>query len=198
MENLNHALYFWLNAPEHPNTLVLMMAVFVAEWLIWTVPLGIGIGWLRGKENTRKVMHIATAAGMLGLFVNQIIGLAWLHPRPFMIGLGHTFLPHVNDSSFPSDHLTLWWAVAFSFLMQQRQRTVGIAMALFGVPIAWARIYLGVHFPLDMLGAVVVATLSAWLAMHGARWYLMPAYRLAIDIYYALFGSLIERGWFSE
>lgn len=198
METFNHILFFWLNAPEHPNTLVLMQAVFVADWLIWMVPIMVGIGWLCGNENTRKAMLIATAAGMLGLFVNQIIGLVWSHPRPFMIGLGHTFLPHVNDSSFPSDHLTLWWAVAFSFLMQQRQRSVGIAMALLGIPIAWARIYLGVHFPLDMLGAAVVATLSAWLALHGARWYLLPIYRLAINIHRMLFGGLIERGWLSD
>lgn len=34
-----------------------------------------------------------------------------------MIGLGHTLITHAADSSFPSDHLTLLWAVAFSFLM---------------------------------------------------------------------------------
>ena len=107
MESLNHTFFLWLNAPEHPSALALTLATFFAEQLIWAVPLLIGIGWLRGGEPTRKTMLVASASGLLGLLINQIIGLAWLHPRPFMIGLGHTLIPHVADSSFPSDHLTL-------------------------------------------------------------------------------------------
>jgi undecaprenyl-diphosphatase len=37
-------------------------------------------------------MLVATAS-VAGLLINQIIGLAWSHPRPFMIGLGHTLIP---------------------------------------------------------------------------------------------------------
>lgn len=195
MEHLNQAFFLWLNAPEHPNTLVVTLAIFFAEWLIWAAPAVIGIGWLRGNANTRKAMLVATASGMLALLVNQIIGVSWSHPRPFMIGLGHTLIPHVADSSFPSDHLTLWWAVAFSLLLQRGLRRAGVALALLGAPIAWARIYLGVHFPLDMLGAAVVAAFSAWLALREARWYLGPIYRVAAFIHRRLFGRLIALGW---
>ncbi|EDZ99702.1 phosphoesterase PA-phosphatase related [Burkholderia sp. H160] len=198
MELLNQTLFLWLNAPEHPSALALTLATFLAEWLIWAVPLLIGIGWLRGNETTREKMLVATAAGLLGLLVNQIIGLAWSHPRPFMIGLGHTFMPHVADSSFPSDHLTLWWSLAFSLLLQRVPRVAGIALALSGIPIAWARIYLGVHFPLDMLGAAVVAAFSAWLTLRGARWYLGLSYQLATGIHRRLFGRLIALGWVRE
>jgi undecaprenyl-diphosphatase len=198
MEHLNQTIFMWLNAPEHPNALVVTLATIFAEWLIWAVPILIGIGWLRGNENTRKTLLIATASGLVGLLANQVIGLAWSHPRPFMIGLGHTLIPHVADSSFPSDHLTLWWSVAFSILMQRGLRRVGIALALFALPIAWSRIYLGVHFPLDMVGAIVVAAFSVALTLHGARWFLGPIYRLATCIYRTLFGRLIALGWVRE
>ena len=195
METFNQTLFLWLNASEHPNALVVTLATFVAEWLIWAVPALIGIGWLRGSENTRKTMLIVTAAGTLGLLINQIIGLAWSHPRPFMMGLGHTLIPHAADSSFPSDHLTLWCSVAFSLLLQRGWRGIGMTLALLGIPIAWARIYLGVHFPVDMLGAMAVAALSAWLTLHGAPWYLGSSYRLATRIHHGLFGRLIALGW---
>lgn len=107
-----------------------------------------------------------------------------------MIGLGHTLIPHAADSSFPSDHLTLWWAVAFSLLLQREQRRTASVMALLGLPMAWARIYLGVHFPLDMLGAIAVAALSARLTLREARWFLEPSYWLASSIHRRLFGSL--------
>ena len=195
MEDFDHALFLWLNAPEHPHALLLAVATFFAEYAIWVVPVLIGIGWLRGSEHTRKVLLEATASGLAGLLINQIIGLIWQHPRPFMIGLGHTFIPHAADSSFPSDHLTLLWAVAFSFLMHRRPRLAGMTLAVLGLPVAWARIYLGVHFPLDMLGAALVAALSSWLAFREMRFYLPPTYSLATRIHRILFGKLIALGW---
>jgi hypothetical protein len=98
MESINHTLFLWLNAPEHPSALALTLATFFGEQLIWAVPLLIGIGWLRGSEGNRKAMLVVTASGLLGLLINQAIGLVWTHPRPFMIGLGHTLIPHVADS----------------------------------------------------------------------------------------------------
>ncbi|MBS0370576.1 MAG: undecaprenyl-diphosphatase [Proteobacteria bacterium] len=195
MEDFNHALFLWLNAPEHPHALLLAVATFFAEYAIWVVPALIGIGWLRGSEHTRKVLLEATASGLAGLLINQIIGLIWPHPRPFMIGLGHTFMPHAADSSFPSDHLTLLWAVAFSFLMHRRPRLAGMTLAVLGLPVAWARIYLGVHFPLDMLGAALVAALSAWLAFREVRFYLPPTYSLATRIHRIIFDKFIALGW---
>jgi hypothetical protein len=38
MENFNHLLFTWLNAPEHPSGYFLFAAVLLAEWLIWAVP----------------------------------------------------------------------------------------------------------------------------------------------------------------
>lgn len=195
MENLNHALFLWLNAPEHPGTLLLASATFFAEYAIWVILAIIGAGWLRGSEHTRKVLLEATASALAGLLIAQIIGWVWPHPRPFMIGLGNTLIHHAADSSFPSDHLTLLWAVAFSFLRHRRPRMAGMALALLGLPVAWARIYLGVHFPLDMAGAALVAVLSAWLAFRAAHLYLPATYKFAIGLHRILFGKLIQTGW---
>ncbi|MBC3862341.1 undecaprenyl-diphosphatase [Undibacterium jejuense] len=195
MEDLNHALFLWLNATEHPSTQLLAIATFFAEYAIWALPVSIGFGWLRGNEHTRKILLEATASGLAGLLINQIIGLAWQHPRLFMIGLGNTLIPHVADSSCPSDHLTLLWGVAFSFLTHRSTRQVGMALAFLGLPVAWARIYLGVHFPLDIVSAALVAMLSACLVFRESGLYLPVTYSLAISVHRVLFGKLIEIGW---
>ena len=165
------------------------LSLFFAEWLIWAIPLLIGVGWLCGHEPTRKTLLIATASGVLGLLTSQLVSLLWWHPRPFMIGLGHTLIPHAADASFPSDHLTLWWAVAFSLLRQRTHRRLGLGLSLLGLPIAWARIYLGVHFPIDMLGAIGVAVCASWLATRGTRCYLERSYQLALYIHHRCFGK---------
>lgn len=163
MHNFNETLFLWLNAPQSPPTAVLMMAMVCAEALILLVPLSLLCGWLFGGESLRTRLLQAGASGVLGLLIAQCIGMVWNHPRPFAMGLGHQLLPHVADASFPSDHLTLMWSVAFSLLLHPRLRWLGAVLALLGLPMAWARIYLGVHFPLDMVGAALVAGIAALL-----------------------------------
>ncbi|MSN25888.1 MAG: phosphatase PAP2 family protein [Geobacter sp.] len=198
MEELNQALFLMINAPDHAQALLLAMARGVAEWSIWLIPLTLTFGWLRGDERLRKLMLMATASGLAGLLINQLIGLIWQHPRPFMIGLGHTFLAHAPDPSFPSDHLTLIWAVAFSLLLHERSRTAGLCLALLGLPVAWARIYLGVHFPLDMAGAVLVALISAWFIQREEHYFIDPLYRPILSFYQLLASPLIRRGWMRD
>ncbi len=195
MRDINEALFLWLNAPEHPNTILLVIASGLANYAIWLVPVILVAGWLRGSDSTRKLMLEATIAGFVGVLMVQVIGLVWIHPRPFMIGLGRTLIPHAADSSFPSDHLTLLWSVAFSFLMHQRTRMAGALLALLGLPMAWARIYLGVHFPLDMVGAAGVAGLVSWRCSRLARWFVEPLFKQATAIHRCLFAPLIRRGW---
>lgn len=195
MEELNHSLFLLINASPHPSPILLNAAMLCAEWLIFLAPAILLSGWLRGGEQTRKLMLEAAACGVLALSVSMLVGALWPHPRPFMIGLGTNFLAHAADSSFPSDHLTLQWSVAFSFLLHRQLRTLGLALSLLGLPMAWARIYLGVHFPLDMLGAALVAALGAGLCFSGAKWFIGPLFRAASLIHQRLFAPLIRRGW---
>lgn len=58
-----------------------------------------------------------------------------------------------------------------------------------------ARIYLGVHFPFDMIGATLVAALSTWLALRERRLYLPLTYNLTSRLHGVLFSKLIALGW---
>lgn len=195
MQSLNHTLFLLLNAPESPSTGTLWIATLLAQHAILLVPLLLVVGWLRGARSIRVGMLQAACAGVLGLLIAQVIGLAWPTPRPFMIGLGHQFLAHAPEASFPSDHLTLWWSVALSLMLNGRTRAVGALLAIAGLPMAWARVYLGVHFPLDMVGAIAVAAISAGICQSGRAWLAGAPYTLATAVYQRLFGIVIRRGW---
>ena len=198
MEHLSQSLFLLLNAAPNASYAVVELARVLAYDLIWTVPAGLVIAWLRGSADMRQVLLAATISGLLGLLINQSIGLLWYQPRPFEIGIGRTLVQHVRDSSFPSDHLTLIWAVAFSLLLHRRTRFAGWGLGLLGLPVAWARIYLGVHFPLDMLGAALVAMGSAWLVRSAEQRLIAPLMRLLLPAYRKVFGALIRTGWVRE
>lgn len=196
MESLNHTLFLWLNAPADPAPATVWLAMFFAEYMIWLAPLTLVACWLWGEPASRRhALQTALATG-LALLISAGFSLVWYHPRPFAIGLGTNLLPHVADSSFPSDHLTVWWTVAFSLMWQARLRRVGAWLALLGVPMAWARIYLGVHYPFDMLGAAAVSALSAWLCSGRVAHTLSePLHRLGLAVHGVVLAPCVRRGW---
>ena len=195
LEHFNTALFLLLNAPAHPATLWVDLAMFSADYLIFSIPLLLVAGWLTSTETTRRHLLEAFIAGMVGLALNQLIGLFWQHPRPFMIGLGHTLIPHAADSSFPSDHMTLMCSVGLSLLLPAVTRPWGFGLLLLALPVAWARIYLGVHFPLDMLGAVGVAAVSALLCRSVLCRLIDALHPQVSRLYRLLLAPVIRAGW---
>lgn len=54
---------------------------------------------------------IACLVGLTAAFLSSLI----VTPRPFMDSPAINCLDHIRDSSFPSDHATLLFAIAFAF-----------------------------------------------------------------------------------
>lgn len=195
VEQLNQALFLLINADATPNPLMLTFAKIMAALPIWLIPGILILGWLRGDSNIRKMFFASAITALFALLVNQMIGFLWQHPRPFMMGIGHTLIPHVADSSFPSDHMTLICGVAFGLLVQPTVRRIGSILFLLSIPVAWARIYLGVHFPLDMLGALLVTSMCALVVNWKRAIVVEPAFKLILFTYEWIFAPFIRKGW---
>jgi len=161
----NLALFTLINASQSPPVSMVLMARGFASYSPWLVIVVLVLYWLFGTAATRRALMIAGVALGFGLAVNFLLGVALYIPRPFALGIGHNYLAHVPDSSFPSDHATFLWSLGLGLLLQRRVRWVGLAIVLLGVATAWARIYLGVHFPLDMAASLVIALSAAGLAL---------------------------------
>lgn len=196
LEAFNQALFLMINAT--PSTLAwhLDLARSLADYVVYLVPLCLIAMWLRGDQRQRETALRACCVTFLALGVNQLIGLAWPHPRPFVMGIGHTFLEHAPDPSFPSDHGTIFASIALTLLLGGVRR-YGMLIALSGVAVGWARIFVGVHFPLDMAGAVVVAGVAFLLVAPPWRFAGASATRGLVALYRKLLAWPIERGWLS-
>lgn len=161
MESWNQNLFLLVNASQFAPSTVVAVARIIA---LWSVPLTVVLAaalWIWGRPSRRGAILIGGAAVLLGLTLNFIVSLTWFHPRPFMIGLGQQLLPHAAETSFPSDHVTLILSFGFGLLLTRQLRRVAPGIVMLGFLTAWARVYLGVHFPIDMLGSLVVAVVGA-------------------------------------
>jgi len=78
-----------------------------------------------------------------------------------MDGIGTLLIKHAPETSFPSDHTTFLFAITFSFMFFKLDRFFELflfVLALFG---SIARVYVGVHYPFDILGGVVTGFLAS-------------------------------------
>ena len=161
MEAINRSLYLMINAGDDPSFAVLWLAKLLAQQAIVLLPLLLIALWLWGGRTGRAAALTAVLCVPLALLGNLVIGLFFMHPRPFMIPLGHNWLSHKAETSFPSDHATIFFAFGLALLVAGMRR-LGALVVVLGAAVGWSRVYLGVHFPFDIIGALLVAIASTW------------------------------------
>lgn len=194
LEAFNQSLFLQINADAGTQKWVIDAAIIIANDLLYLMLGLLLVSWLWGDTTKRNLTIKACLVAMLGVGLNQVIGLVYWHPRPFMIGLGHMWMPHAADSSFPSDHLVVFAGIGLTMMFDGEIR-IGIVTLLTGLSVAWARVFLGVHFPLDMLGAVGVAGLA--YALVSPFWHKVGLLitELAERAYWKVLARPIETGW---
>lgn len=183
LENINYALFALINATPSSSWWAIEVATFIAKDLIIIVPLLVVALWLWGPNQRQLVFKVMLALA-LSLSISWVIGHLFPHDRPFVDGVGYNFLHHAADDSFPSDHGTVIFTFALAFLFWHRVWS-GALLLVIASAIAWSRVYLGVHWPLDMLGGLLAGMcgcLGAQLLWqsggHGLYQWLQRLYRL--------------------
>ncbi len=160
----NVHLFELINAAPHPEAWQLHLAIALAQWLIYLLPAGLAWAWLRGDRVARLDIVGMLLSTLLALGVAQVVVHAWPQPRPFALHLGTQLLPHANDPGLPSDHVTVFWSLALSALFTERFAVWGFPLLAGGLAVGWSRVFLGVHFPYDILAALPVAGIGAVIA----------------------------------
>lgn len=112
-------------------------------------------------KNRKGVLKVILSAG-IALGINQIIGLLYFRPRPFA---GHNvtlLLGRSPDPSFPSDHATGATAVTASIFVQNK--AWGTILTVLSLVLFVARVYCGVHYPLDITGGIFTGLVGSYAA----------------------------------
>ena len=111
----------------------------------------------RHHDNLRGVAGSVWAAGaaLVAVGIGQFIGNAVARPRPYTSMTGvHLLVGKTTDFSLPSDHATAVGAVAVGLLLANRRW--GIAASVLAVLMAFTRVYVGAHYPGDVLAGLAL------------------------------------------
>ncbi len=189
----NITVFMLLNASQHPGWAALRAAQLAAMSPLLLIPVLLTSLWIWGQPDRRPALLTSACAALLGQAINWSLGQVWYEPRPFMSSIGHTWIVHIADNGFPSDHATLAWTVGLSLILTRAAKISGIVTCSCALLTGVARVYLGVHFPIDVIVSMPVGLAAASIARVG----LPAASRIAMPIEY-LYETIIMRlpNWF--
>lgn len=132
---------------------------FAANDLVWVivamVVLTFLVPWRSRRLERRTGAVLATFAGAIALLIVQPIADAVDRTRPFVSHPhAHLLIAHGRDPGFPSDHATGAFALAMGLWLYDR--TIGAIAFILAAIVAFARVYVGVHYPSDVVGGALI------------------------------------------
>src|SRR6266487_3031872 len=142
------------------------------HWAVPAVALATFALWLFARPGGNRKWKLASACALasaaLALLINQLIGTIWHRQRPFASHpSAHVWGARSHDPSFPSDHASAAFGIAFAVFFFDR-----VAGALFlaaAVAIAAGRVLVGVHYPADVVAGCLVGLAAALVVVRLAR-----------------------------
>lgn len=106
---------------------------------------------------------IALAVG--ALITNVVLKNMVARTRPYEVIDGLVLMiEKQKDYSFPSGHTCASFAAACVYLKMMPKK-YGIPFLILAALIAFSRLYVGVHFPTDVIGGLLIGMFAAWAAM---------------------------------
>ncbi|MDR2630677.1 MAG: phosphatase PAP2 family protein [Spirochaetaceae bacterium] len=153
-----------LQAIENPVLTALIKAITVLGSELFYVPVVLLVYWCINE----KKGHRLTLLLLLSIWINSALKILLKQPRPYFLD------PSVGISAasgygFPSGHAQLslvFWAAALSGPL--RKKSAWLIAALITLVMGFTRLYLGLHFPTDLLGGWLIA-----LFILGAYYFLL-------------------------
>jgi undecaprenyl-diphosphatase len=167
LERLDQQLFLFLNSLNSPFWDQVMH--ILTGKVIW-IPLYLVILIFLGVKYKRKFLIIllfiilaATMADQISVFIKNAVERPRPCHEPLLDGLVHTFNGECGGAfGFVSSHATNSLNVAILSLLFIRKRWYTISIIIWALVIGYTRIYLGVHYPGDVLCGSVLGAAIGW------------------------------------
>ena len=138
---------------------------------LWVV-VGAGLAAREKRRGRRAALRGLGSIVVTSAFVNQVVKRAVRRPRPTpdRIPVAHRLLPQPSTTSFPSGHAAS--AAAFAVGVSSELPRAALPLGALAAAVACSRVYVGVHYPLDVAVGAAIGTGVA--ALSRLQWPVVP------------------------
>ncbi|UNK21142.1 undecaprenyl-diphosphatase [Paenibacillus sp. N3/727] len=136
--------------------------IFIAEYMVFFLALSVLFIWFTRDTDNRIMILCASIAFICAFTIGKVSGVFHSNYQPFVELTDVNKLIHKEkDNSFPSDHTILFFSYCFSFWLFKRGWS--ILWVLLAVLVGVSRIWVGVHYPLDVLTGILISLAATTL-----------------------------------
>ncbi len=167
----SHKLFLKINKQVGCRPWLDRLMFFCAQWLIYVLVVVVLLwGFFILPDMSSSLLYqfvgLLLTAIIFAEIGSYITALLWRHPRPIIeLPDIKLLLPTVQTwKSFPSDHTIISFTIALVVGGFVGFNLFFIFLFLSASLVAVARIYVGVHYPRDILGGIVFAVVFSHLA----------------------------------
>ena len=158
---MNTNLFLVINSWAGQNYWLDKFMVFSAEWLGYLLIAGVVLCFLKNRQKYKDMVLVSLASAVIARFgLITLIRFFYYHPRPFLVLQNvRQLMNHEIESSFPSGHAAFYFALAAGVYLYNKK--AGYAyLALAGL-MGFARIFVSVHWPLDIRAGAGLGIITA-------------------------------------
>ncbi len=114
------------------------------------------------KKYWRMVTEALIAAVFVRFVLAEIIRRIYFRPRPFIHNHVHLLVPYSQgEASFPSGHASFYFAL--STIIYSYNKRAGIFFYIASALIVLARVFVGIHWPSDILAGAILGIAMGWV-----------------------------------
>ena len=177
---MDHTIFRWINnLTVHISWANSTVKLYAKTGIaIFAVLLVVAYLDARYRDDHQRLAAAIWAGGaaVAALGIAQLIGRAVDRARPYeSLNNVHVLVTKTTDFSFPSDHATVAGAVAVGLLLSNRRW--GVIATIAAILMAFARVYVGAHYPADVTAGLALGAIVA-IAGH---YLVVPLLRRLID-----------------
>jgi undecaprenyl-diphosphatase len=157
---MNESLFHAINNLAGHWHLLDVIGIFFADKFLYVFALVIAALWF--NKRLRFYVYLAVSSALVSrLVIVEILKRIINHPRPYEIlaNVHQLLADSEHGMSFPSGHAVIYFSLAFGFWRTEYFWPF-IVLATLG---SITRVFVGVHFPGDILASFFIAWLTVWL-----------------------------------
>ncbi|MGN1402329.1 MAG: undecaprenyl-diphosphatase [Bacillus sp. (in: firmicutes)] len=136
--------------------------IFIAEYTVFLLAGMLLMYWFTRTKNNRIMAISALIAFVAAEITGKLAGKLHSNENPFaeLSGVSQLIEKEINNS-FPSDHTILFFSICMTFVFFRKKGSYIWLILAFLVGVS--RVWVGVHYPADILAGAAIATISAYI-----------------------------------